>query len=301
MAEYWKSTPSYWCKFCSQYVRDTAIEKKNHEASGKHQNNIQRSLRDLHKKNDREEREKQRAKAEVARVNGIVSGKKTASGSGVKIEGLRDLGGSSKAAGPQTNISAAQQRKLHAEQLAALGVELPEDLKKEVTGVGGWQVVSERVIEDEAPSERSMADVLKQEQEGESKMKGDVRLSRGVHKRKVEDEEDEEERAAAKLRRKAWGSRLKTYPGDDGDEDGEQDLDALLSGVTAKKPRNEAREEGAVEAAEPEEVSTKQEAATAAASGVDNDADAALMKEEDGADKIDAPPVVFFKKRKAKK
>ena len=72
MAEYWKSTPSYWCKFCSIYVRETPIERKNHEASAKHQNNIQRSLRDLHKNKEREDRDKQRAKDEVARLNGVL-------------------------------------------------------------------------------------------------------------------------------------------------------------------------------------------------------------------------------------
>lgn len=297
MAEYWKSTPTYWCKFCSQYVRDTPIEKKNHESSGKHQNNIQRSLRELHKKNDREEREKQRAKAEVERVNGIVSGKKAPSG-GVKIEGLKDLGATKAVAAPSEK-SAALQRKQHAEQLAALGVQLPDELRKEVTGVGGWQVVSERVIEDDRPAERSMADIIKDEADGGIKTEGGVAFSRGVHKRKAEDEEDEEERATAKLRRKAWGSRIKTYPGEDEADGGEEDLDVLLSGVTAKKPKSEATREDAEEVAEAGDVSTKQESILPTAPDTPNDD--RLVKEEVDADKIDAPPVVFFKKRKAKK
>ena len=136
MSEYWKSTPSYWCKFCETYVRDTAGERKNHESTGKHQNNIQRSLRDLHKKQEREQRDQQRAKDEVARLNGLVGGKegqaaRTMSG----IAGVRNLGKSSAPEPPK--ISAAAQRKAHAEQLVALGVELPEELKREVTGVGG--------------------------------------------------------------------------------------------------------------------------------------------------------------------
>ena len=135
MAEYWKSTPSYWCKFCHTYVRDTSIERKNHEASGKHQNNIQRSLRELHKTKGREERDKQRAKDEVARLNGLVGGgEKGVSGPGITFAGGSGKTAAVHAAPPQ--ISAAAQRKTHAEQLAALGVELPDPLQREVTSVG---------------------------------------------------------------------------------------------------------------------------------------------------------------------
>ena len=111
-------------------MRDTAIERKNHEASAKHQNNIQRSLRELHKGKEREEREKQRAKDEVNRLNGLVSGQKpTAAQPGSPSQNVGKTG--KPAPAPQPPQSTAQQRKAHAEQLAALGVELPEELKKE--------------------------------------------------------------------------------------------------------------------------------------------------------------------------
>ncbi|EEH40778.2 U1 zinc finger domain-containing protein [Paracoccidioides lutzii Pb01] len=45
MAEYWKSTPKYWCKHCKIYVRDTSFERTQHEATGKHQGNLTRFLR----------------------------------------------------------------------------------------------------------------------------------------------------------------------------------------------------------------------------------------------------------------
>ena len=88
------------------------------------------------------------SEAEVARLNGLVSGNAgTASSAGGAVGGIVGAKVLPTASAPPT-LSASAQRKAHAEQLAALGVELPEDLKREVTGVGGWQVVSERVVED---------------------------------------------------------------------------------------------------------------------------------------------------------
>lgn len=317
MSEYWKSTPTYWCKFCTQYVKDTPLEKKNHEASAKHQNSIQRSLRELHKQNDREEREKLRARSEVERLNVLVGGGKKSTPAG--IVGVKDLAGSGGGGGgvraaPPTSLSAAQQRKAHAEQLAALGVELPEALKREVTGVGGWETVSERVVEEDGPAERSLAGILKRENEMKTEVldgDGEVVSSRGVRKRKVEDEE-EEEREAEKMRRKAWGSRFKTYPGGGGDGEGdvggEEDLEALLSGVTAKKNVKKQDEEEDAKLEDGETQAVKEESAVddeikrgRPVLDSEAEAEAAAVKDEAEADKIDAPPVVFFKKRKAKR
>ncbi len=291
MSEYWKSTPSYWCKFCSQYVRDTGIERKNHETSARHQNSIQRSIRDLSKTKDREERDKQRAKSEVARLNGLVdSGPKphgTKSASGPKILGVQDLGGGK--GSPASNATTAQQRRAHAEQLAAMGVKLPAEMEREVTGVGGWQTVSERVIVDNTPIERSLADFVKNEGEhSKEDVEIDLPLVRGVHKRKAEDEEEDAEQRS---KRKAWGSRLKTYPGttDAGDEG---DLDALLSGVAKKKDSEaEAKKED-------EDEVKEEEAEQQSLSAIPNIGEPAVgVKTEDG--EMQAP--IMFKKRKAKR
>ena len=283
MAEYWKSTPSYWCKFCHTYVRDTGIERKNHEASGKHQNNIQRSLRDLHKGKEREEREKQRAKDEVARLNGLVDGgKKSNSGVGSGGGGGKILGATPTTASAPAKIDVAAQRKAHAEQLAALGVELPDVLKKEVTGVGGWQMVSTHVVEDSA-GERSLADIIKQEREEESK--GDVK---SVVKRKMAEEE------AAPRIQAAWGSRKRIYPGHDRDERDDGDLDALLSGVGKKK----ALEIKAEDISEVKKEESPPESKPLAAVP-DINAPTAVKVKQEGSE--DAPPPVVFKKRKVKK
>ena len=283
MASHWKSIPSYWCKFCSSYVRDSPIERKNHETSIKHQNNIQRSLRELHKTKDREDRDKQRAKDEVARLNGIVGGgRKTSQQNGILGVKIVGSGGASTA----DPAAAAAQRKAHAEQLAAMGVGLPEELKKEITGVGEWQAVTMRVVDDgEAAPGMSMADILKQEQIKKEEDEKDARV-KGVHKRRV-DEEDVlggEERSKKKA---AWGGRLKMYPDSErvGDEQG--DLDALLNGFSADK-RSVENENGI-------DIEPKEKVALEGASEV---------KREDGdglESDITAPPVPVFKKRRAKR
>ncbi|KAI6887291.1 hypothetical protein KC360_g1667 [Hortaea werneckii] len=292
MAEYWKSTPSYWCKFCAIYVRDTTIERKNHEASGKHQNNIQRNLRELQKGKQREDRDQQRAKDEVARLNGIVSGQGKGNGSGdagkTGILGVKDVG-KAPAASSGSTLSVSAQRKKHAEQLAAMGVELPEELKREVTGVGGWQTVSEKVVEEE--QSWSLSDIKNEEDSKE-----DVRdaISRGVRKRKPQGEEDEEEVAPA---RKAWGSKFRQYPGAASEGNGgEEDLVALLSGVTAKKPKPEE-----VKKEEDEHVKGEEPAEDKPLDTIPdvNAPAAAPVKQEEGEEK--AAPAVVFKKRKVKK
>jgi hypothetical protein len=239
MSEYWKSTPSYWCKFCSQYVRDSAIEKRNHEASSKHQNNIQRSLRNLHKNHDREEREKQRAKDEVARLKG-------------EIPPPRDVAPTaSTTTGPL--LTPAQQRKAHAEQLASLGVVLSGELKREVTGVGEFELVNERQLYNGGKPvvstvSRSLAEILAEERSGggANENEPDDRL-----KRKAEDDDEEDGEGTnlrdeeARPKRRAWGSNFKSYPGQKEDDDVE-DLDSLLSGVRAARTTITSKKEESV-------------------------------------------------------
>ncbi|TKA76032.1 hypothetical protein B0A55_05110 [Friedmanniomyces simplex] len=300
MSEYWKSTPTYWCKFCSTFVKDTPIERKGHEQSGKHQGAIQKNLRELTKTKEREERDKKRAKDEVARLNGLVGGgdgKVGAGPVGPAINGLRDVTGSRNGAGGGPAMSTAVQRKAHAEQLVALGVELPEELKREVTGVGSWQVTNERVVEEVQP--RSLADMkVKAEDEDSKDSVGAEGASRGVRKRRTDDEaEGEEEEAAAPRRRTAWGSSVRTCPGANAADEAE-DLDALLSaGFTKRKPP-EVKKEDAVEVKREEDTD---ETPVAAVSSSEAGASGAPVKqEEEGGESEMAPPAVVFKKRKIK-
>ncbi|KAJ5217287.1 glyoxylate reductase [Penicillium chermesinum] len=80
MAEYWKSAPRFWCKQCKIFIRDTPFEKTQHEASPKHQGNLKRFLRDIHRNNENKERETQRAKSEVERLRQAVAGESSTPG-----------------------------------------------------------------------------------------------------------------------------------------------------------------------------------------------------------------------------
>lgn len=208
MSEYWKSTPKYWCKHCKTFVKDTKFEKTNHEATPKHQGNLKRFLRDLHKGHEREERDKQRAKDEVDRLNGVTPG------SGPKATGNPW----DRKPGVPTSSNSRQatpaDRKKQLAQLAELGVAVPENFRKEMAMVGDWQTTSERPICDT---------VKKEEQDEDVKPEG---LIVGVRKRKFQGQEDEAEAGESVVRR-GWGSKIRMYPGTAGDAD--DDLDALLN------------------------------------------------------------------------
>ena len=284
--------PKYWCKHCKTFVRDTKLEKTNHEATPKHQGNLKRFLRDLHKGHEREEREKQRAKDEVDRLNGVVSGARSKAPPS-ETKSTIPAASASRQATPAD-------RKKQLAQLAELGVAVPEDFRKEMAMVGDWQTTSERLI----------YDTVKEENSGDVKPEG---LNIGVRKRKFEGQEEEE--AGEKVVRRGWGSTVRAYPGQDDD----QDLDALL--MTTKI----LKREGAIEGNVPTDPSSQ-------AGGITNNsaqkdaslvaADGQLIKRENSSENVvlpdatpekdvaEAPTIkqeddaastgVVFKKRKAK-
>ncbi|KAF2182182.1 U1 zinc finger domain-containing protein [Zopfia rhizophila CBS 207.26] len=285
MAEYWKSTPKYWCKFCSVFVKDTKFERAQHEATGRHQGNIQRSLRGLHKEQEQEERKKQRAKDEVARLNTLVPGSGSAAPSGDARVGATPTFTREK-----EKKATLDDRKRQMEQLAAMGVAVPEDFRRDMAMAGDWQVVSEKLVSRDERKE------------------GEPPLNVGVHKRKL-DEAEEEALAAGEIitKKKGWGQTFKTFPGSKG---GDTDLDVLF-----KKVKNFAPKEEAEAKAEPqvkEESEVKGEAAETALQDIPTEPDtvtrnALKAEEEDGntprvapakAEDGAAEPVVVFKKRK---
>ncbi|KAK2626774.1 hypothetical protein QTJ16_003949 [Diplocarpon rosae] len=204
MSEYWKSTPKYWCKHCKTYVRDTKFEKANHEATPKHQGNLKRFLRDLHREHEKDEKEKVRSKAEVERLKGLVSG----GGSGPTTSSSSSSFGRAPAQSiPKLQATEAQRKKQLA-QLLELGVTLPDEFRSEMAMPGEWQVTSERIIEPEGAERKPETFAL------------------GVRKREVT--EDEEELTEAKKRR--WGSTYRTHP----TEEEDFDLDALLNEASRK-------------------------------------------------------------------
>ncbi|EED24242.1 formin binding protein, putative [Talaromyces stipitatus ATCC 10500] len=215
MAEYWKSTPKYWCKHCQIYVRDTPFEKTQHEATGKHQGNLKRFLRDIHRNKEREEKESQRTKNEVERLRNLVSGKPAG-------DATRNRPAATTSTTAPRQVT-AEDRKKQIAQLAEMGVAVPEEYRREMALAGDWQTISERRITPVEPSK----------EEAES-----TKLNIGVRKRKLENEEDEEEaQMIAKPTHRGWGNTTRDYPGTTEDED--DDLDALLMKTTTVKEKKD--------------------------------------------------------------
>lgn len=299
MAEYWKSTPRYWCKYCTTYVRDTKLERQNHEATAKHQGAIKRSLRDLHRGKEREEREKERAKREIDRLNGVVSGPSS----------------SSAASRPTTTSTTGgrggeEERKRQVEQLASLGVNIPDQFRGDLAMAGEWTVTSTTVVPDRSALEH--------------KTNPDA-IATGVLKRERTEEELETEEAVKGLFKKPrrWGRDSKTVVGQ-----GSEDLDALLGGGLLVKKKEEEEDEkdgkdGARETqnavkeeppaslpsinhehADDHDAPARSEAAPAVAQDKSHDTLLLPVKtEDDGAENVygdAAASAVVFKKRKHK-
>ncbi|CRK40015.1 hypothetical protein BN1723_004698, partial [Verticillium longisporum] len=277
MSEYWKSTPKYWCKHCSVFVRDTKLERQNHEATGRHQGALKRSLRDIHRGHEREERDKERARREVDRLNGVVGG---AAGSSASA---------SVSSGQATAAQLARQR----EQLAEMGISMPTEVRGDMAIPGEWTVTNTRVV---SASPRG----------GEAGDKVEAKAV-GVRKREVTDEQKEEQEAVRGLfkKQRTWGG-TRAMPQDDAE------LDALLSGgVLHAPPKKEEpveeevkTEEGAPQETKSEEPAVKAEPAEEGEGGMDPPQEPAPaipdvgVKTEDSAEGGPAP--VVFKKRKPK-
>ncbi|UNI18049.1 NADPH dehydrogenase [Purpureocillium takamizusanense] len=307
MSEHWKSTPRYWCKHCACYVRDTKLERQNHEATARHQGAVKRALRDLHRNHEREERDKERARQEIARLNGVVAGTNS-SFSSTSRGYAAGSGSGSAAAGAATfkptNPAALEaERKKQREQLAAMGVAIPSELRTEMAMAGDWTVTNTRVVAGGTDEDKN-------------------KVATGVRKREVLDEEEEERRTNEEQvlkslfkRPRKWGRDTRAAP----DEE-DKELDALLSGSRialkgeVKHESDVVKKEESVDApmiAEPSDAgqqavcNVKEEPDTASAGLVDEappleteeGANAETKAEEDG--DAGAAPVVF-KKRKAK-
>lgn len=219
--------PKYWCKNCKTFVRDTKLEKANHEASPKHQGNIKRFLRDLHRSHERDEREKQRAKDEVNRLNGVVSG--SSAGLGQEAQGSGAPWRRKPAVPPPTANGPRQatpaERRQQLAQLAEMGIAVPEEFRRDMAMAGDWQVISEKPVYDPVNEKEEAADDVE-----DVKPAG---LNIGVRKRRHEGPEEEEDDGEIQARG-AWGSKFHTYPDPRG-QDGQEDLDLLLGKTGVNK------------------------------------------------------------------
>jgi len=307
MSEYWKSTPKYWCKHCSTYVRDTKLERANHESTAKHQGAVKRSLRDLHRNADQKERDKERARREVERLNGVVLGTGASGGGGSSSSssGAATTAPRTGAYGAPPPAQASQaDRQKQLEQLADLGVNIPTELRGNMAMAGEWTVTATKVIEStggsDTPSTEGRATGVKRERE------------------RTEEEKEQEEAIKGLFKRsRKWGIDSKTMPAD---EDAE--LEALLSGtiVKSKKEDDAKTEPVKPEDVKPEDIKTEDatgEVPEGNAAGLPKHDPFPVVKTEPGEDQLahDVPaheresgagalaaegPVVMFKKRKPK-
>jgi hypothetical protein len=191
-------------------VRDTPFERKQHESTAKHQTNLKRFLRDIQNNHERDEREKQKAKAEVERLNKLTGGGTAQPVAASSTPTIRKS---------TTGALTAVDQKRQWSQLAEMGIQVPDQFRGEMAMASNWQV---------APKPKS------------EETSGDESLSKGVRKRKLEgDEGEEEEQQIEQPSRKAWGKTTKSYPGQDA-----SNLDALLSShLPLKKERTVIKDE----------------------------------------------------------
>ncbi|KAI1473268.1 uncharacterized protein F4812DRAFT_44574 [Daldinia caldariorum] len=225
MSEYWKSTPKYWCKHCSTYVRDTKLERQNHEATAKHQGALKRFLRDIHRNHEQEQREKDRAKREIERLNGVVGSSVSSDHQQHHVASTSRIPSSASSQAPTQ--AAGPQRQRQWEQLAEMGIDVPTELRREMAMAGEWTVTSKRIIDDTPKVDDS-----------DTKPQNIDAIASGVRKRpkpEGEADEEEEEKAIKSLfkKPKKWGRDTKHAPEDDAE------LDALLSSALTKPPKSE--------------------------------------------------------------
>ncbi|KAI9857230.1 MAG: hypothetical protein M1824_004906 [Vezdaea acicularis] len=330
MSEYWKSTPRYHCKHCNLHVRDTPLERRNHESSPKHQGNIKRFLRDLNRTNDRAQRDAQRAKDEVARLNGIVGAGSNPPGSAASTSTAgRGVGPAAAttdrlrgsitlthgAGAGKQRAATPSERKEQLRRLAEMGVAIPEEFRGEMAMVGDWEVLHERVV-GSAPQQDP-------DQEG-----GEVEGSLGVRRKRtrtadgdaaaaMSGDEEEKFQVGHNPRKKRWGDTLKTYPALNlaGDEEEEKDdLDALLQAALPTKkeglkpvshpdlPGLKTEDSGFPTIKKEEEEEEGGDQAVTAAREVAPIAHVAGVKTEEG---VELPPTdagedIIFKKRKTR-
>uniref|UniRef100_A0A093V4U3 Tubulin-specific chaperone E n=1 Tax=Talaromyces marneffei PM1 TaxID=1077442 RepID=A0A093V4U3_TALMA len=277
--------PKYWCKHCQIYIRDTTFEKTQHEATGKHQGNLKRFLRDIHRNKEREERDSQRTKNEVERLRNLVGGK-PAGGDATRNR-------PSGAAAPTNNgprQASAEERKKQIAQLAEMGVAVPEEYRREMALAGDWETISVQRI---TPAEPGKDDA-------------EAKLNIGVRKRKLENEEDEEEaQMIAQPRHKGWGNTTRDYPGAVGGDD--DDLDALLMNTTTVKKTDDSDSKRTLQSLKAENEAELGNVEKTEKDPDDSDPTKILKKEEPGTKQsVEAPlplasdPPVVFKKRKNK-
>lgn len=265
------------------YVRDTKLERQNHESTGKHQGAIKRFLRDIHRGHENQEKEKDRAKREIDRLNGVVGSSSAGASSS----------NASTSAPPASAQATTAQRQKQWEQLADMGIDVPTELRGNMAMAGEWTVTNTKVIDD----------TPKTDENGNVKVEA---VATGVRKRPKREGDDEEEEALQALFKKPrkWGRDTKVA------EEEDLDLDALLNtslkqAETVKQDQVESKSGNAAKKEEEkspikEESPDADQGISAPAKTEENTTDTAPVKAEDTSAAGVEVPAVVFKKRKPK-
>lgn len=218
MSEYWKSIPKYWCKHCKDFVTDTPLGRKNHDATAKHQSALKRFLRDLHRDNERAISASENAKREVARLNSLVSGAPSGSGAAaVPAAGVaKPAPPRAKRWGVANRELTEEEKKRQLKELEALGVAMPEEFRGDLALPGEWTTVS---VEQEA-APLTEKELLRKELAEQQRKEAEE----AERKRKWDElDEDDKEIRSFKIQER-------TYPGARSDiNDGEVDVAALFA------------------------------------------------------------------------
>ena len=121
----------------------------------------------------------------------------------------------------------AADRKRQLQQLAEMGIAVPEEARREMAIAGDWHVQSVTPIYDKnEPAHKA-------EEDSEDR-KTDA-LAIGVRKRKFEGDEEKEE-AGERVVKRGWGSTTRTWQSDD-----KGDLDALLNATITTKQKQDPK------------------------------------------------------------
>ncbi|KAA8893750.1 hypothetical protein FN846DRAFT_787508 [Sphaerosporella brunnea] len=279
MSEYWKSIPKYWCKHCKDFVTDTALGRKNHEATAKHQSALKRFLRDLHKDNERATAASEKAKREVARLNALVGDSSSAAAAGPAPSVAKPELKKGERWGVANRPLTAEEKKRQMKELEALGVAMPEEFRGDLALPGEWSVVS---VEEAKPELSEKERVRLELAEARKK-----ELEEAERKRKWDElDHDEKEIRSFKI-------QSRTYPG--AKEEEEVDVDALFARRGKRLAKDTEKEEMNGTAVKKEPVDSSP-GITVKTEEME-DTPIAIKKEEN------APPAgdgVVFKKRKAK-
>ncbi|KNE58241.1 hypothetical protein AMAG_05051 [Allomyces macrogynus ATCC 38327] len=68
MADYWRSKPKYWCKYCKIFVTDNKISRTHHESTGEHRRSMERFIAALAEADKEKKREEAAAREMVAKI-----------------------------------------------------------------------------------------------------------------------------------------------------------------------------------------------------------------------------------------